>query len=201
VIYLEKYLEENIEFFFTPPTTNPNTLSEKKSVLYLLRRDAYTCLKIDPTSLAEICFQARWPGIMTIMTGIDLLGQYYMGTDCPEGCGKRFKKYIIMYFKGVNRSEANILFQLRNALIHSFGLYARDSEYREYIFTLPSIKKPKPKLIDYGGKNRYIISDVTLHEKFEDSINKYYKELLKDPILQKHFEAMFIYHSRVYITK
>ena len=194
-----KYLEEKIKFFFTPPTTNPKTLPKVKSVLYLLRRDAYTCLQIDPTSLEKICFQARWPGIMTIMTGIDLLGQYYTGTDCPEGSGSRFKKYVRDYFKGIIKKEDNILYQLRNALIHSFGLYTRDSEYREYIFTLTSMEKPE--FIEYGGKNKYIIGDKPLHEKFEDSIYKYHKELLKDPVLQKHFEAMFIYHSRVYITK
>jgi len=152
----------------------------------------------DPTSLAPIKFQARWPGIMTIMTGIDLLGQYLEGNDCAEGTGRRFKRFL-KKFAGVNKKDRNILYQLRNALIHSFGLYTRDSVGIEYIFTLTSVEKSE--IIEYGGNNVYIIGDIPLHQKFETAVKKYRVELLNNSILQKNFEALFSHYSAVYITK
>ena len=195
---MDNYLKEKIEFFFMDPGIDPNNLKPKYSILYLLRRDAFTCLKIDPSTREEIDYQARWPGIMTIMSGIDLLAQYLEGNDCIESTGRRFKKYIKRFFKETNSKERNILFQLRNALIHSFGLYTRDSEGNEYNFTLTSIEKPK--ILEFSNKNNYIIGDKPFHYEFENSVEAYQAVLMNDISLQKNFESMFPHHSTMYIT-
>jgi len=190
---LDNNLKEKIEFFFMDPSIDPNSLKPKYSILYLLRRDICTCLKIDPTTKKVINYQARWPGIMTIMSGIDLLAQYLEGNDCIESTGRRFKKYIKKFFKKTNSKERNVLFQLRNALIHSFGLYARDSEGNEYNFTLTSIEKSK--LLEFGEKDYYIVGDKPLHREFEKSLEAYHNILLEDTSLQKNFESLFPHYS------
>ena len=84
-------------------------------------------------------------------------------------------KNFLKDFTKIKREERNVLFQLGNALIHSFGLFTRDSNGKEYLFTLTSIKKQK--LIEkVNEKNLYVIGDKLLHHEFEEAVIKYHKE-------------------------
>ncbi len=198
---MDENLKVDIDFFFTPPTTPPANQSHVYSQLYLLRRDVFTCLGIDPTtqvafSTLKYCpnFQARWPGIMTIMTGIDLLGQYYEGDDCHEDSGPRFKRFL-KEFTDINSRYHHILLQLRNALIHTFGLYTKDSNNQEYYFKLITDKN-YPFCIEELERNKiYRIGDIQLHKTFEISVNKYHEKLLKTHSLQENFNKIFPKHK------
>ncbi len=60
---------------------------------------------------------------MGICAGIDLLGKFFVGNDDKGGVGKRFRNFLITYFS-VPQNDAETLYQLRNSLLHSFGLYS-----------------------------------------------------------------------------
>lgn len=197
---MDEKLKANIDFFFTPPTTPPVKGPHVYSQLYLLRRDIFTCLGIDPTtqvaySTLKDCpnFQARWPGIMTIMTGIDLLGQYNEGDDRHGDSGPRFKRFL-KEFTDINSEHRPILWQLRNALIHTFGLYTQDSNNRDYYFSLITDKDCLDCIEELEGNKIYRIGDIQLHGMFESSVNKYHEKLLKTHSLQENFEKIFPKH-------
>jgi len=204
---MDENLKLNIDFFFTPPTTPPFKRPHIYSQLYLLRRDVFTCLGIDPTtqikySTLKDCpnFQARWSGIMTIMTGFDLLGQYYKGDDNYTCSGRRTKNFL-KKFTDLNPQHRHILLQLRNALIHTFGLYAHDSRNQEYFFNLVTNKDYQFCVEELERNRVYKIGDIQLHNEFESSVKKYHEELLNNSILQNNFETMFCKHIPIQITQ
>jgi hypothetical protein len=84
-------------------------------ILYLLRRDINRCLTPG---------EGSWLGAMGIFAGIDLLAKFYKGTDKGE-VGKRFRLFTRKYFDTSGNAEAVAIYQLRNAMMHSFGLYSR----------------------------------------------------------------------------
>lgn len=59
---------------------------------------------------------------MTVLAGIDLLGKFYKGDDSPNGVGQRFKNY---YEKYIDNKNADTIYQLRNSMLHSFGLISK----------------------------------------------------------------------------
>ncbi len=190
-------IEKNIDFFFK----NPKEFSEpygRFSILYLLRRDINTCLSSESL--------AKWPGAMAIFAGIDLLGKFLEGSDdFDKGkAGRRFKKFLKLYFQ-LNTNDQEIIYQLRNALLHSFGLYSRAKQKKkykkckqdkEYKFTL--IERGK-QLILHSGDDSYLINIQLLHRQFEKAIDKYWQELKEDDQLKNNFNQMFDRYAVIYI--
>lgn len=76
--------KQNIEKFFKEKTYNPG----ENSSLALLRND------IDRCFISGILY----PGVIGIMTGIDLLAKFYKGDDSSNGVGDRFKSFLKYYF-------------------------------------------------------------------------------------------------------
>ncbi len=102
----------DIDMFFMSPSIAPRrhgTFSQ----LYLLRRDISACF----------CASILWPGVMAICAGIDLLGKFLAGNDDGKKVGERFETFLKIYFK-ISSDDAKIIYQLRNSLLHSFGLYS-----------------------------------------------------------------------------
>ena len=118
-------IENDIALFFQDPTTEPGTPG-KLGVLYLLRRDIRECVTIEKKIL--------WPATMAILAGIDLLGKFYAGED-GGGVGLRFRSFVDKYFQPISDDDAETIYQLRNALLHSFGLYSK-STTNTYYFSL-----------------------------------------------------------------
>jgi hypothetical protein len=111
----------NIALFFEDHETYPPPPREY-SVLYFLRRDIRTCMRTNPDT-----YPALFVAAMVIFAGIDLLGKFLAGDDSFER-GKsreRFENFFKEYFQTVSQDDAEIIYQLRNALMHSFGLYSR----------------------------------------------------------------------------
>jgi len=184
-----------IDLFFEDPAVY-HAPPRSYSVLYLLRRDISVCLGIDPDSDNPIAFQALWPGTMAILAGIDLLGKFLVGNDNFRKSRKRFKNFIeSKYFQVVSQTDAEIIYQLRNSLLHSFGLYSEDGKGNVYRFTL--IPKQGP-LVQRLGDN-YLVDVRTLHSQFETAIENYRADLKKDLSLQECFNAMFPKYGVVYI--
>lgn len=185
----------SIDLFFEDPTNPPNS-SRAYSVLYLLRRDIRICLGIHPDTGSSIEYQAIWPGAMAILAGIDLLGKFLAGGDSTQKSGQRFKNFVREYFKPISSDDAETIYQLRNALMHSFGLRSETRKGRIYKFVLTAKGEP---LVQRRANDNYWIDVLTLHNKFESAIAAYQADLENNQDFQRHFSAMFPKYGKIHI--
>src|ERR1700744_2863609 len=160
-------LIDQIDFFFREPNEIPN--EKEYSILYLLRRDIFTCFGHDPNTMEHIPYQAMWPGVMGILAGIDLLGKYLEGDDVNTTVTDRFKKYYLRYFND-DETEADAIYQLRNSMLHSFGLYSfklkNKIKIKEYFFILD--RRNNNQIVSVQKEDWYIIDIVALCNSFEN---------------------------------
>ena len=204
-----------VDWFFTSPKTLPDTITHK-STLYLLRRDIDTCFGIDPNTGIQfnpidkkthmkIYCKAIWPGTMAILAGIDLLGKFLTGHDCSGNkCDmpvkQRFIKFSERYLE-IAENEAALLYQLRNSLLHSFGLYSevvKNNVKRCYNFKLSQGYK---HFIKHIGDDFYQIDVNILRKIFCMAIEKYEKELKENSCvdfeeLHQNFDKMHPKHAK-----
>jgi hypothetical protein len=124
---------------------------------------------------------------MGVLAGIDLLAKYLAGSDTVGGVGKRYCDFINKYFQPVNADDAETLYQFRNALIHSFGLFSQ-SKTKAYHF---GMSMNGSTLIKARSSDRYTIDVFALHERFEQSVCRFQTDLDADSTLQSHFAKMF----------
>ena len=177
----------DIQLFFEDPTID-HKLPRKFSTLYLLRRDISVCFGINIRNGSNLKYKALWPGAMAILAGIDLLGKFYAGYDTGS-VGMKFKNYIGKYFISVSGSETEIIYQLRNSLLHSFGLYSKDNKNNKiYRFVVDEVNEPLVKSL---GHDKYKVDLITLNKYFEASIANYKIDLMASSKLQGNFKNMF----------
>jgi hypothetical protein len=176
--------QEHFNIFFKDPYEEPE-LPGICGVLYLLRRDIIVCFdkKI-----------ATWPATMAILAGIDLLGKFYAGKDGP-GVRQRFKDFVEEYFH-ISREDAETIFQLRNALMHSFGLY---SEGRRFSL----INNETDPLIQRPFDDKYTIINIrALKKEFEAAIGRYQADIQADDELRGKFSGeMYSRYGTIHISK
>ena len=173
-------------FFFEDPSKYRQPPGNY-GVLYLLRRDIAVCMGIAPASQPN-CQEALWPGAMAILAGVDLLAKFYAGSDESGKVGERFKTFIEKYFQPLSPNDKETVYQLRNSLLHSFGLYSKTLKNQEYRFILDQkcqqfISSPRPDF--------YLINIRVLYQRFEAAVLKYQTDLTSDIELQKNFSLMF----------
>lgn len=184
-------VEKKIEIFFQDPKEkkkNPNIYG----TLYLLRRDIYRCMGYDfDASTFKNNEAIIWPGAMTVLAGIDLLGKFYAGSDDFQnrGVGVRFKGF---YGKYIDDENAEIIYQLRNSLLHSFGLLSKAGNKITYRFVVGASRDNLVKLLSESVNEIYCQIDLcTLWDKFEGGIIKYKDDLLNSEQLRANFSTMF----------
>ena len=208
---------DKINWFFKSPRIAPLE-REVHSQLYLLRRDIDTCFgtnpntgfqfnPVDKKTHKEIYCKAIWPGTISILAGIDLLGKFLAGSDKSGGKGKdsvkgRFKEFVKRYI-GIADCEASLLYQLRNSLLHSFGLYSEIVDKKgivkdTYNFIL---SQGLQTFIKHIRDDFYQVDVNILREKFNDAINKYEIELRDNSRkdfkeLNKNFSKMYPKHAK-----
>jgi len=173
---------ENPAFYRPPPGDF--------GILYLLRRDINQSLE----------HKILWLGAMGIMTGIDLLAKFWAGKDNSSGGGvsKRFDPFVGRYFD-CPVSDKPLIYDLRNSLLHSFGLHAVDPKGNiKYCFQLQAT--PLKPLIEPGDAGKYRIDVIALHKHFETAVEKYRSDLHHDPVLQNSFGKMFPKYGSIPIT-
>ncbi|HEX4055425.1 MAG TPA: hypothetical protein VHX86_14265 [Tepidisphaeraceae bacterium] len=170
-------------------------------ILYLLRRDILICMGLNPNDGTEIISAGPdtpsaplWPGAMAVMAGVDLVAKFLEGKD-NTSVGYRFRKFLEQCFKLASQSDREIIYQLRNSLLHSFGLYSEDSTGRIYRFSLrqdgPLITSPTNPS---DSTDRYVINIRRLHQDFEKAVVEYQTQLRTGPQaneLQRNFARMF----------
>ncbi len=174
------------DLFFQQPATSPSIPGEF-GILYILRRDALQCLGIDPNTGAKSMAPAIWPGTMTVLAGIDLLGKFHPGNDKPGGVGQRFQDFVSQYFQPISQGDENAIYQLRNALLHSFGLYS-ETKSETFRFTVAC---SGGDLVTRMDKEKVFVDLATLHAKFEHAVTEYQCDLGGCSKLQRNFRNMF----------
>ena len=185
-------MNEEIDFFFKNPhefTDEPG----KKSILYLLRRDIMTCFGLDANTNEPIPSAAFFPGTMATMAGIDLLAKFYEGNDDTNTAKKRFKAFVQEYIDSGNEER---IYQLRNALIHSFGIYSKGKDGIKYRFRLDT---ESPNLVTQIDENNYLVNIKLLREQFESACERYYNDLFFSSVLRQKFMRVFEHYGFIHI--
>jgi hypothetical protein len=125
-----------IQAFFAPPTAPQSAarLGNTLTTLYLLRREAEDCFIngradtfkfVSEQAVIERPRRYRlFATSMVLMAGIDLLAKFAAGDDSTGRDGQRFTNYLMTY-AGLRQPEADALYRIRCALLHSFGLFDR----------------------------------------------------------------------------
>src|ERR1035437_8473183 len=175
------------DLFFEDPRNNRHPPGDY-GVLYLLRRDILLCLGQDPSSGGRTSHQVLWPGAMATLAGIDLVAKFYKGDDGQGQSGARFKDFVDNYFQPISAGDEETLYQLRNALLHSFGLYSKKgTQVYRFLLTaaggVPFVQMPSP--------GNYQIDLIELYKRFEQALAKYAKDLNGQRPLQDNFLKMF----------
>jgi len=192
-------IDENINHFFED-NSKTHTLPYHFSTLYLIIRDVKACLKLNPNVIDDEPFNtygAEWPAIMTIFSGIDLLGKFYAGDDSIGNVGDRFKDFIIKFFYDCNiRSDSEIIYELRNAIDHSFNLYSR-----YYNFSLVN-NECEPLILDKTINNKIYkqINVNSLYLNFRYACSKYQEEILdtNNIDLRNKFNKMYQKYGKTF---
>jgi hypothetical protein len=133
---------------------------------------------------------------MAILAGVDLLAKFFAGSDHTEKVGWRFRQFLEHCFDVKKLENPEVIYQLRNSLLHSFGLYSR-TEKKEYHFFLDS--KDTGTLVSRRPPDRYVIQLPVLHREFEAAVESYRKVLGSDLERQDNFDKMFGRYGRIHI--
>ena len=124
---------------------------------------------------------------MGIFAGIDLLAKFLAGEDDFRHCGRRFKSFVKKYFHLRDPDEeSEVLWQLRNSMLHSFGPYS--TQYRFVIVAGAGGPYPLFKPLAPAG---YEVELITLHTMFEKAIEAYRQDVAKNSELQGKFMTIF----------
>jgi len=186
------------DIFFQEPQNYRNPPGAY-GVLYLLRRDIFQCMGIDPTTKQPIPHSTLWPGAMAILAGIDLLAKYYAGSDEMGKVGERFRSFLDVYFKPIPADDLATIYQLRNSLLHSFGLYSENT-YKgittKYHFILG---QNLSQFISAQPSDVYVVDIRELHKRFESAVLLYKNDIERDTILQRNFTKLFPKYGAIII--
>jgi hypothetical protein len=199
---------ENLDFFFTPPTVDMGLhrwswAGAHCSVLYLLRREVQDCLvgKVVPEcDVYETEPRYRlFAATMVILAGIDLLSKFAEGD-----LGKvtdRYRNFLTQY-ADMTEMDANAVWYLRNAQMHSFGLAdiqivkrrgkpnTARLRWRLGLSETCSIPRFTLRPVQKISKTRFVC--VThLYEVFRVSLENYEMRVRQDNELGKRFTTMF----------
>lgn len=188
---------DNADLFFSSPRTANPRPDGLFSVLYLLRRDIDQCMGIDPNTGRDGGPTILWPGAMAILAGVDLLGKFLAGSDEPGKVGERFCGFLEHCFK-MTEPDRETIYQLRNSLLHSFGLYSK-SRKATYYFVLTHCGSGP--LVSQRPGDRYVVDLRVLYYEFEKAIEVYRSKLdANETERRNNFNEMFGNYGRVSIT-
>lgn len=193
--------EDQIDFFFTAPTVSPDDHRGprgQQSVLYLLRREVQDCLFVDPNRpklLPEgeatrlVPGHRLFAGAMVMFAGIDLLAKFEAGDDAGNRVRERFVRFARSYLR-LTEDEAEVLYTVRNALMHAFGLY--DRKTHRNLALVQDCRNPDSDagpVSDEPGVWELCVRH--LYATFVRGIKAYEGALRGDPDLQVRFGRLF----------
>jgi hypothetical protein len=140
---------------------------------------------------------------MAILAGVDLLAKFYAGTD-RGSVADRFRRFSGDYFH-LSGLEAEQLYQLRNAMMHSFGLYSRVEKHgtiiAQYWFVVGADRSGTGKLVEPHPGDHYFVGIRTLHDAFEAAVGEYHHDLQRSDKdgddLMKHFMKVWDHYGYI----
>lgn len=179
--------DPSADVFFKDPDLLPDDPPATHGTLYALRRDIRVCL----------AGPAKWPGAMAVLAGIDLLGKFYAGDDDIGGVAERFRSFARYNFQ-LNPGEEEIIYQLRNSLLHSFGLY---SQTKKATYRFGVTAAPLRPMIQETSPGVFLIDLLTLNGQFETSIQTYATKLEASAALQVKFSRMYPVYGSFSVSK
>lgn len=183
--------QNNIDLFFMNPAFNPGP--QKKSSLYILRLDMMNCIEPKDTNPKKV----MWGCSAIILSGIDLLGQYYAGDDSnlTKGVGRRFTDFCKKYIVKDDPDKADILYQFRNAFLHNYGLlsFSLDDGSIAYQFEVDYLVNedwfilhdPKPDIQNY-----YKVNLDNLYIRFNAAIEEYKADVEENKTFLDNFNRI-----------
>jgi len=124
-----KDVNEKVTFCFASPNELParHSRNGRLSVLYLLRRELIETAGYDPNTDTEETVDARgiknrlFVSLIAMFTAFDLLAKFQLGDK--NGVGKRFVDFLTSPTgAGMDKSNADLFYAVRNSLVHSFGV-------------------------------------------------------------------------------
>lgn len=160
---------QTIEDFFTGQ--NP------KSVLA-------DCLR----EMAETPVQNTISKCFCVFSALDIMAQMYAG---KAGTKRTAKKTILFYRKYMQLNEitAEVLYQLRNAVTHSFGTHssnpAKKTQYR-FVYNLSG-----DKLFEQKSAVVYSVNTDQLNNRFLRAVQQFKTDVLNDAAVRKRFFAVY----------
>ena len=197
---MDTIIQREIGLFFDEPKVY-HAPPRQYSVLYLLRRDIDTALGYSRQRAEQFgvdgIYDPNQPffdikslflAVSGILTGVDLIAKFYAGRYDTSGTGERFKAFFKEYFPQDIVDAPNIMWQFRNAIVHSYGLFGIDNKGNEYGFGLTH---NKGKLLQMNSDGVYIICGTTLFLAFEAALGAYFQQLNTDTELQNKFHIVF----------
>jgi hypothetical protein len=177
------------------PTVRPDNHAQqgRHSVLYLLRREAQDCLigtiVTEGSVLRQPDQHRLFATMMVIFAGIDLLAKFAAGDDKIGQVRPRFVSFVTDYFL-LTEADADVLWSVRNAMMHSFGLYdgktGRKIAAARRCGRLGRTGAPVRQVDDY-----WLVCIDHLYRGFIRSIERYRRALRGSDRLQGNFAAMF----------
>lgn len=177
--------QDQIKLFFKTPSDFADTdRANGNSSLYLLRRDIDMSFGINPNNGERLEHSILLPGVMCIMAGIDLMAKFLLGNTGKVG--DRFVAFCNKYISGTN---SQLLWLLRNSLMHSFGLYIKRGE-REYRFILTRFDDPNT-LFAVDNDGHYWVSIDQLKAAFDRSVTLFHNDVVSNKTDRRLFSEMF----------
>lgn len=178
--------QQQIDLFFRDPSEGP-MVPGNNNTLYLLRRDVNDCI-----------LEKRYLflGVMGVLAGVDLLAKFLTGQEGP-GVGDRFKQFLREYFSPLDPGDDETLYQFRNSLLHSFGLYSCTRNGREFHFRVSS---PPTRLLQDAGQDTFLVGVEPLQERFEKAVARFSKDILTRQTLMDNFVIMFPKYGSIHVS-
>ena len=176
---------QRLEMFFRDPAEEPQ-LPGTLGTLYLLRRDIRDLQNALPEA-------AIWPRTMLVLAGIDLVAKFYCDNDNQRRVGGRFKTFVrerITHASPNAEGEAETVYQLRNSLLHSFGLYSQ-GRGRTYRFVVTHGSGNVLMTNDSANPEKWLVNLAVLQSRFEDAVMEYDRTLRSGEAPHPFSEALF----------
>ena len=162
-----------IENFFKDPWLEPSP--EGDGILFHLRRDLIHFYGAESESNASA---HTILAVIGILAGLDYLSQVYSKHQRPKDSRNRFVESIRELCNVVSKDDAESLYQLRCALVHSVALSTVSTcRYRKgnrFIFDISDAESIPliEKISDVGIEVHYVMSFHQLKKAFLGAINR-----------------------------
>ncbi len=162
-------------FFFKHPNKAP-VVPGDNSTLFLLRRELATLNNAFPGAML-------WPKAMLMMAGIDLMAKFKYNSDRISGgaIGQRYRDFCYAYIvdAGANRNrDADLMWQLRNSMLHSFGVYSDRGTGHRFLLDYA----PGSSLIRVNAGGRFVVNLKVFFQRFGSSIRQFNQHVAANPI-------------------